>query len=167
MEALKTPFQVLTFTGLLRKENTPMLQKIRGYFFYYMNILFVLSMHVEIYNHLDDFSALSGHLSILISPTSYLLKITIFRAKDKYFCKVLKLMNKNEFSDHSADLEKILTESVKLTKIITIIYQWSCAIVIMLYALMPLIENVNLPVMFSYDIGIPKWIIYAFQVFSE
>lgn len=167
MDALKIPFRVLTFTGLLPKENIPILQKIRGVFFYYMNLLFVLSMIVEVYKHFDDYSALSGHLSVMISPTSYLLKITIFRTKEKYFTKILKLMKKNEFNDHSEDLKKIVTKSVKLTKLITATYLWFCTIVVILYAVMPVMENVNLPIMFSYDIGVPQLIIYVFQVFSE
>lgn len=167
MEALKIPFRVLNFTGMLPKEKSPVFRKIRGIFFYYINFLFVSSMIVEVYNHLDDFSALSRHLSVLLSPTTYLFKITVFITKEKYFSKVLKMMKKNEFTDHSKELQKFVTKSVKLTIYIRVIYQWFCTAVIILYALMPLIENVDLPIMFSYDIGVHKSIIYAFQVLSE
>lgn len=167
MEALKTPLRLLVFTGLLPEANPPTFQKIRGIFFYYSNILFVFSTIIEIGKHFNDYSVLSGHLSISISPTSYLLKIMIFRTKQQYFSKIMHLAKKTEFTDYPMEMGNIVNKSVKLTKLFTVIYGWFCAIVITLYSLMPLLGNVDLPVMFSFNVGVYKSVIYVFQVFGE
>lgn len=167
MEAFITPLRILTLSGLLPHKNPPIFQKIRGIFFYYLNILFVFSTIIEIWNDLDDYSALSGQLSVVISVLSYLLKIMVFRMNKDYFYKLMEMMKITEFQDYPNDMEPIVTKSVKIIKLITVVYAWSCGIVIVLYFLMPLIENIDLPIAFSYDVGPYRPAVYAFQVIGD
>lgn len=166
MEALEVPLRLLRFTGLVPEKNSTRLRKISGVFFYYSNSIFVLSIMIELNNYINNYAALTGLLSTIISPTSYFFKITMFRNKEKHFAKIIELSEKEEFQNDNKDFEIIRGKSVKLTTYISISYTVFCAIVITLYSLEPFMVHVDLPVPISYNKGIPNSIIYGFQVFG-
>lgn len=167
MEALTLPLKFLNFTGLLPREKHDLNRKISGIFFYCTNLLFVISLIIEIWKKFNDFSALLVHLSVIISPTSYFFKISVFETRYKYFNKIMKLMKEKEFKDPSPNSKIILEKAAKYINFIMITYGSFCTIAVLLYSLMPTMENINLPISFSYNIGIHNALIYTFQVLSK
>lgn len=167
MEDLKLPLKFLNFTGLLPRDKHDLNQKIRGIFFYCTNLLFVISLIIEIWQKFNDFSALLVHLSIMISPTSYFFKISVFETRGKYFNKIMKLMKEKEFKNPSTNSKIMLEKTAKYINVIMVTYGSFCAAAVLLYSLMPTMENINLPISFSYNIGVHNALIYTFQVLSK
>ncbi|XP_074037331.1 odorant receptor 46a [Leptinotarsa decemlineata] len=160
MEAISIPKQVLTITGHWPEKKPSIFKRV----LFFLDILFSFSLLLELVNHFDDFEALSKHLSLTISPTSYLIKLIIFKCKSYAFLDLIALMKVKEFKHYPKHLRSITDHAVRSLIFLGNGYLLICFITILMYCLIPAISKADLPVKFSYYLGEFKPAMYAFQV---
>ncbi|XP_074037219.1 LOW QUALITY PROTEIN: uncharacterized protein [Leptinotarsa decemlineata] len=160
IEAISIPKKIFTLSGHWPGAKTTIFQRI----LFCLEILFSLSLLAELPNHFDDYEILSEHLSITISPTSYLIKLIIFKFKSDAVQHLISSIKLKEFNNCPKHLRDIIEETVKYSKFLGHGYQLLCFVTVLLYSLVPMFTKADLPVKFSYNTGNFKPVMYAFQV---
>nr|XP_023027980.1 odorant receptor 13a-like [Leptinotarsa decemlineata] len=160
IEAISIPKKFFTLSGHWPGAKTTIFQRI----LFCLEILFSLSLLAELTNHFDDYEILSEHLSITISPTSYLIKLIIFKFKSDAVQHLISSIKLKEFNNCPKHLRDIIEETVKYSKFLGHGYQLLCFVTVLLYSLVPVFTKADLPVKFSYNTGNFKPVMYAFQV---
>nr|XP_023022535.1 odorant receptor 13a-like [Leptinotarsa decemlineata] len=160
IEAISIPNKFFTLSGHWPGAKTTIFQRM----LFCLDILFNFSLLAEFTNHFDDYEILSEHLSITISPVSYLIKMIIFKIKSDAVQNLICSIKLKEFNDCPNHLRNIIEQTVKYSKFLGYVYQSLCLVTILLYSLVPVFTEADLPLRFSYNIGNFKPVMYAFQV---
>lgn len=163
-DTIALPKSILLIVGLFPERNKPITRKIAGFFSYFYNVAFVASMAAENFNHFDNYAVLSEQISITIPSTSYMFKLTSFIFAEKYFFDLMELMQSEEFNTYPKKVEYFITRQVRFTRIVGIIFQSACALTCIMYIIMPFVTKEDLPVMFTFNIGPYKPIMFVFQI---
>nr|ALR72552.1 odorant receptor OR7 [Colaphellus bowringi] len=100
----------------------------------------------------------------MISPTSYLIKLIIFKSKSVHVLEMLSFLELTEFNNYPKGLSGIVERTVKFSRYLGYAYQFMCCLVITLYSTIPLFTKADLPIRFSHDVGKLKPAVYIFQV---
>lgn len=166
-DAIKIQKCILQVTGLWPEEPPTVYAKIAGKISVITAIIFCATLIAEAIKQLRNYIVLIEHLSLIISPTSFLIKLIMFLRKTREFVKLYRSLNMDIFNIHSEHLDTIKRKSERTSAVIGLSYMFVCFIVCFLFCARPLYTSANMPVRFSFEMGHYKPLMVVFQVFCK
>lgn len=155
---------LLTLTGIWPTRAPTLRYHLMTLQVWIVSIPFCLAMYLEAYAQRSDFVKLSAIVYLLVTCTTYILKVAFLRhLKHGEFLELLDQLEDPAFMSYPMELDHLLKQRVQtMTRIskIALVFQFG---IIVLYALIPLLTN-ELPVPFSYDVGAWKPFLAVFQI---
>lgn len=121
-------------------------------------------MWMEAINDWNDFEKLSEILYVLITVTTYILKLIGYTYHTKKFTNLVENLDNPIFETYPEKLGIHVKRAIQLSTVVTMMYGGMCACVIIQYALMPFLGSESLPLPFPYETGSFTPLMYIFQV---
>lgn len=166
-DVIKIQKTILQLTGLWPKEQPTLYAKISGKISVFISTIFVATLIAEAVKQIHNYIVLIEHLSLIISPTSFLVKLVMFRRKNGQFVNLYRKLRNPIFNEHPEHMNMIKRKSARTSATIGLSYMFMCFLVCFLFCARPLYTRADMPVRFSFEMGSYKAPIAAFQVLCK
>lgn len=166
-DAFKIPKDFLIGTGHWPLANPSIFNRFKCLLSWLIEIIFEIGLFMELYKHFNDITVLTDHMSILTSPTSFFIKLIIYRLNHKQLKVMLEQLNFTEFNNYPEHSEGHMVKAIKFSRFMGIMYQWICGVVIINYSIFIPVLTGHLPVRFTFDVGYWKSAVYVSQVLGK
>lgn len=166
-DVIKIQKTILQLTGIWPKEQPTLYAKISGKVSVFITTIFVATLIAEALKQIHNYILLIEHLSLIISPTSFLVKMVMFRRKHEQFVKLYGKLGRPIFNEHPDHMNTIKKKSARTSAVIGLTYMFTCFLVCFLFCARPLYTKADMPVRFSFEIGPYKAPMAAFQVLCK
>ncbi|XP_018566967.1 odorant receptor Or2-like [Anoplophora glabripennis] len=163
--AIKIQKFILTLTGLWPEEHPTLYGKISGRISVVTAIIFTATLIAEAIKQIGNYVVLIEHLSLIISPTSFLIKLIMFLRKTGQFVRLYRNLDMDIFNKHPDQFNTIKRKSETTSAVIGLSYMFSCFVITFFFCARPLYTSANMPVRFSFEMGQYKPIVAVFQIF--
>ncbi|CAG9857830.1 unnamed protein product [Phyllotreta striolata] len=166
LSAFLGPKLVLQAAGRWPEKNTTFGIKFREFISDFIEILLCLFSIAEIMYLLDDYVNLYDHMSLCFTLFGHLVKILIFRVYSKNWLEIFDQCKSKHFNDYPAEFDYILRKNINFTVHFGNSFITACVVAAAMYAIVPMLSAVDLPIRCSIFSQEYRAVVYTFQTIS-
>lgn len=153
----------LTVTGTWPYKKEPFYYKLLSVSWAILFCIYLIILLIEVVLNLDNISKLATVLYLTMALVSYLFKYLAFVTNKQTVMDMLDLLNEDLFYQHDSKLNIHITKSIKVAKILTLMFIPPVFAFCTTYIFFPFLNGSNYPTPSSIDFGNLYVFIYLTQ----